>query len=328
MFGSNGVVGVHNKAITAGPTIIVGRKGSFGKVSFSPDPCWPIDTTYYVDETATSVNLKWLAYRLSGLSLTTLNRAAAIPGLNREDAYRQPLLLPSYAEQQSIAAVLDKADALRAKRRAALAQLDMLAKSIFLDMFGDPATNPRGWDRRPLMELGVVITGKTPPSAKLGMFGDTVPFITPGDLESEGPVKRGVTDAGANESATVSPGATLICCIGATIGKIGTANARSAFNQQINAVQWGEKINWRYGFEALRFFRRAIVALGTSTTLPILKKSSFERMEIPVPPMQPQREFARQISAVEAVKATQRPSLAEMNHLFASLQHRAFRGEL
>ena len=103
VYGSNGIVGAHNEAITTGPAIVIGRKGSFVEVAFSPSPCWPIDTTYYIDRTATKADLRWLAYRLSALGLTGLNRAAAIPGLNREDAYRQRLLLPSLPEQQRIA---------------------------------------------------------------------------------------------------------------------------------------------------------------------------------------------------------------------------------
>ena len=141
VYGSNGVVGSHSQAVSSGPTIVIGRKGSFGEVAFSESPCWPIDTTYYIDTSATKADLKWLSYRLRGLGLTELNRAAAIPGLNREDAYRQRLLLPPPDEQRRIAAILDQADALRAKRRQILAHLDTLTQSIFQDMFGaEPAS--------------------------------------------------------------------------------------------------------------------------------------------------------------------------------------------
>ena len=63
VFGSNGVVGQHNESITVAPVIVVGRKGSLGEVNFSSVPCWPIDTTYYIDSTATGADLRWLAYR-------------------------------------------------------------------------------------------------------------------------------------------------------------------------------------------------------------------------------------------------------------------------
>jgi type I restriction enzyme S subunit len=60
VFGSNGEVGRHDEALTSGPTIVIGRKGSYGEVNYSAVACWPIDTTYYVDETATNADLRWL----------------------------------------------------------------------------------------------------------------------------------------------------------------------------------------------------------------------------------------------------------------------------
>jgi len=82
VYGSNGIVGYHNEAITNGPTIIVGRKGSFGEVTYCPTKCWPIDTTYYIDTSATDADLGWLTYCLRQLRLTEMNKAAAIPGLS------------------------------------------------------------------------------------------------------------------------------------------------------------------------------------------------------------------------------------------------------
>ena len=179
------------------------------------------DYLFYFLRTPDIVNLA--TSRCSGVNLPRLSPKQLA-------SFRIPL--PPFDEQRRIAEILDKADALRAKRRAALAQLDTLAKSIFLDMFGDPAKNPNGWPAEALRSLGRVVTGGTPPSAKEGMFDGVIPFITPGDLESDDPIKRTVTDAGAAASRTVGAGATLVCCIGATIGKIGKSTVRSAFNQQ------------------------------------------------------------------------------------------------
>lgn len=153
MYDSNGVVGAHHEALTEDLTIVIGRKGSFGEVNLSHVPCWPIDTTYYVDRTATNADLRWLAYRLSSLGLKKLNKAAAIPGLNREDAYRQRLLLPPLAEQRRIADILDRTESLRAKRRVAIARVDELMQAIFVEMFGDAATNPMEWPRVRLGDL-------------------------------------------------------------------------------------------------------------------------------------------------------------------------------
>lgn len=192
--------------------------------------------------------------------------------------------LPPLTEQRRIADVLDRADALRMKRRVALVELESLTQAIFLDMFGDPRLNPHGWELYPLKELGIVRTGGTPSSAKSGMFDGPIPFVTPGDLGSENAVKRTLTEGGAAEVVTVREGSTLVCCIGATIGKMSKATVRSAFNQQINAVEWAELVDDDFGLATLTFFKSQIAKWGSSTTLPILKKSLFEKIEIPVPP--------------------------------------------
>ena len=237
--------------------------------------------------------------------------------------------LPPLPEQKRIAGILDAADALRAKRRESLAQLDTLLQSTFLDMFGDPVTNPMGWDLRTLDNLGEVRTGSTPPSTLDGMFDGDIPFVTPGDLkESWVASSRTVTEAGAEKSRTVRKGATLVCCIGATIGKMGKAASLSAFNQQINAVSWGEQVADDYGLEMMRFFKTKIAKDGASTTLPILKKSLFQKMQVPVPPRDLQNRFATIVESVEAQKARLRAHLAELDTIFSSLQSRAFNGEL
>jgi type I restriction enzyme S subunit len=272
---------------------------------------------------------EFLVRVLQRFSPTTLIKDEAYPSIRLGDIERMKVMVPpDPAGRRRIAEILDKADALRAKRRAALAQLDTLTQSIFVDMFGDPATNPKGWPRSTLRELGKVKTGGTPPSAKTGMFDGPIPFVTPGDLESDAPVKRSVTEAGAAECETVRPGATLVCCIGATIGKIGRAAVRSAFNQQINAVEWGVSVHDTYGYAVLRFFKPTIIAWGASTTLPILKKSAFEKIEIPVPTVELQAAFAARSAEVDKLERSSRTSLAHCDELFASLQARAFQGEL
>jgi type I restriction enzyme, S subunit len=106
------------------------------------------------------------------------------------------------------------------------------------------------------------------------------------------------------------------------------ARDRSAFNQQINAVEWSGTVIDEYGFHALTFLKEKIIAWGASTTLPILKKSSFEKLGIPVPPLEKQRAFAAGMAELDKLKAVQRSHLAKLDALFASLQHSAFRGEL
>ncbi|MFW6195085.1 MAG: restriction endonuclease subunit S, partial [Chloroflexota bacterium] len=123
-------------------------------------------------------NVKYLYHYLRQLRLTE-------GGYDRHFKYlkRSHIVLPPLEEQRRIAAILDQAEALRAKRRAAIDRLDSLTQSIFLDMFGDPVTNPKGWPVCSLAKLGDIHTGKTPPTKLEGMFGDDIPFATPSDLD-------------------------------------------------------------------------------------------------------------------------------------------------
>ncbi len=107
VYGSNGEVGLHSESLVSGGGLIVGRKGSFGEVHLCEGDFSPIDTTYFVDAFP-SGTMKYWYYQLKKLPLTKLNRSTAIPGLNRDDAYAQEVLLPPDAEQKRIVEKLDE----------------------------------------------------------------------------------------------------------------------------------------------------------------------------------------------------------------------------
>lgn len=97
VYGSNGQVGTHVIANTKNPVIVIGRKGSFGKINYSGEPVFAIDTTYFVDNRFTKNNIDWLKYSLLPLHLDEYSKDSAVPGLAREDAYDNKLCLPSFS---------------------------------------------------------------------------------------------------------------------------------------------------------------------------------------------------------------------------------------
>ena len=107
VYGSNGIVGKHDKANTIAPCIVVGRKGSFGKVNYCSEPAFAIDTTFFVDGRVSNADMRWLYYLLGWLRLDAITKDSAVPGLDREDAYQRFAPLPVPAEQASIARFLD-----------------------------------------------------------------------------------------------------------------------------------------------------------------------------------------------------------------------------
>jgi restriction endonuclease S subunit len=108
VYGSNGPVGIHDRTNTLGPCLIIGRKGSFGKINFSARPVFAIDTTFLVDRRFTRANIRWLYYVLSNAHLDSATKDSAIPGLDREDAYVRDVCICSDDEQHAVAAFLDR----------------------------------------------------------------------------------------------------------------------------------------------------------------------------------------------------------------------------
>jgi len=108
VYGSNGIVGYHDIAITDSPCIIVGRKGSYGKINISNVKCFPIDTTYYIDNSQTKEDIDWLFYMLGTLNLDGFSEDTGVPGLSREYAYFKKVIVPSIDEQTAIASFLDR----------------------------------------------------------------------------------------------------------------------------------------------------------------------------------------------------------------------------
>lgn len=107
VYGSNGMIDTHSSANALSPAIIIGRKGSLGKVQYSDVSCFVIDTAYYIDRRTSNLNLRWLYYILQALKLERF-RNSVLPGLNRESAESQYVPLITEEEQTQIANFLDQ----------------------------------------------------------------------------------------------------------------------------------------------------------------------------------------------------------------------------
>jgi len=243
--------------------------------------------------------------------------------------------LPPLAEQLRIAEVLDRAEALRAKRRAALTQLDSLTQSLFLDLFGNPIHNERKWPRAELREMCRVERGKfTPrPRGDPSYYGGRFPFIQTGDISSSGgrlnTWSQTLNEKGVTVSRSFPPDTVVIAIVGATLGITAILDIEVYCPDSVVGIQaHASKASPEYIERVLRFWRPIFVAQAPETARANINLETLRPLKVPRPPIELQREFARRVGAVEKLKTAQRTSLAELNALFASLQHRAFRGEL
>ena len=134
VFGSNGIVGYHDAALTDGPTIVIGRKGTVGAVHFSPVPCWPIDTTFFVTGSDPDL-LRFAYYSLKALRLEDMNTDSAVPGLNRTAAHARVLHVPTESEQRAIAHILGTLDDKIELNRRMNERLEDMARALFKSWF-------------------------------------------------------------------------------------------------------------------------------------------------------------------------------------------------
>lgn len=312
VYGSNGVVGAHLQSLTDGPTIVVGRKGSIGEVNFSNGPCWPIDTTYFIDRTATKADLRWLSYALSGLRLGELNKATGVPGLNRNDAYEKLIFVPPVDEQRRIAAILDQADELRRKRQSALNRLNQLGQAIFIEMFGDPALNPKGLAKVELGELIKVSSG----------IGLTAANQNGGRY----PVYGGNGVNGWHDQFTVPAGTVVIGRVGVYCGAVHVTDRDAWVTDNALVVTLKRPLNRTYLATALKLANLNQYA-GRSAQ-PLVSGSRIYPVQVLHPTLEEQDSFEARLLQAQALSVDYESASNHINRLFAALQNRAFSGEL
>ena len=336
--GSGGIVGAHTSGLTEAPTIVVGRKGSIGSVTWIDGPAWPIDTAYYVRPKRDDLDPRWTYWMLKSLHMETMNKSAAVPGLNRDDVYRRTVDLPPLPKQRRIATILDHADALRAKRHQVLAHLDTLTQSIFHDMFGDPVDNPHRYEVRPLadwIEEGRPITyGILKPGPNLD---DGVPYVRVADMKGGGidvgSVRRTSPEISRSYRRSLLRAGDLLMSIRGHVGRFACIPSEL---DGANITQDSARLSIPQA-EASTYVRGAMEASGIQrwmarrvrgVAVTGLNIGDLRQVPLPVAPESRQRDFARRVEAVVASRAAELQAAVSQDELFASLQSRAFRGEL
>lgn len=243
--------------------------------------------------------------------------------------------LPPLAEQKRIAAILDKADALRRKRQQAIDLADQFLRSVFLEMFGDPVTNPKGWPTLPLKELSCIVTGNTPSRNEPENYGSAIEWIksdninTPNHYLTE--AEERLSDIGLEKGRCVPSGSVLITCIAGSpqcIGNAAIADREVAFNQQINALIPSKSATTEYLYSLALFGKKLIQGASTNSMKGMVSKGNLELLEVPSPPMELQEKYSKMFREFLNKRQRQSSSLEYSDGLFYSLSQQAFSGQL
>lgn len=250
---------------------------------------------------------------------------------------RLQIPLPSLVEQKRIAAILDKADALRTKRRQATALLDSLTQSIFLEMFGDPVSNPKGWPSVALGEAADFMSGGTPSKSSPSFWVGQIPWVSPKDMKSV--VVRDSIDhiseqAIYRSAVKLAPvDAVFLVVRGMILAHtvpIAILGQSAAFNQDIKAILFHNSIAPRFGLWNLLVQASAILK-AVSTAAHGTKRLEMETIaNLPVlcPPKSLQQRFAESCERVEGSREQLHGANLEAEALFNSLQRHLFGTEV
>ena len=266
-----------------------------------------------------------------------VDRAAKGKTLNKAKLKILQIPLPPLAEQKRIAGILDAADALRAKRRESLAQLDVLLQSTFLDMFGDPVTNPMGWEVRPLQQLiqsdrpityGILKPG---PDIEGG-----VPYVRVVDIQKEQvlteQLRQTTQEIARQYKRSQLIAGDLLMSIRGHVGRMAIVPlaASEANITQDTARLALSSADPAYVMQCLttQGMQQHMARRTKGVAVKRINLGDVKEIPIPVPALDLQHRFTAIVESVEQQKTSQRAHLDELDTLFASLQSRAFRGDL
>lgn len=270
--------------------------------------------------------------------VTSLCAGANLPRISPKVLASLKIPLPSLAEQRRIAAILDKADALRTKRREATAKLDQLLQSVFLDMFGDPVSNPKGWPGN--TTLGTLVSqmqyGPRFYNEKYSLDGIRIVRIT--DLSATGnldfdAMPRMDVDTGVEEQFALQSGDLIFARTGATVGKVALikeSDPPSIAGAYFIRMRFDDSVLPRYVFTALqaKSIQKLISVKSRQAAQQNFSGPGLRQLPMPVPPLELQSRFVCLAQRLDQQKRNLQENAEKQDALFASLQHRAFSGTL
>lgn len=283
-------------------------------------------------EVKNGVDPQFLAYFWKNFKTSRLIQDPAYPSISLEAVNDVEIELPGESEQKRIAAILDKADRLRRQRRFAQTLSDSFLQSVFIKMFGDSKSNPFGWDELPFEEVceieAKLVDPRKPIYQKLfHIGGDNIEALT-GELKG---LKTVAKVKPISSKFLITPRHILFSKIRPKLRKVSFPNMDALCSADIYPLSVKPTANTEFLIHYLRgeHFSRIVSNLAeTRTNIPKVNRDELAELRIPSPPLALQEKFAAIVRKFERIRRQQREATRQAEHLFQTLLHRAFRGEL
>jgi len=338
IYGSGGIMGYADDFICPENTVIVGRKGNINKPIFVSEKFWNVDTAFGLVANTQKLLPKYLYYFCENYDFEKLNTTVTIPSLTKSNLLKIHISMPNLETQKKIADVLDKAKNLIDLRKKQIEKMDLLIKSKFIEMFGDPVTNPKGWPTKELKDITSKIgSGATPRGGKESYIKYGICLIRSmnvhnGKFKYEELAHIDESQAKQLENVTVFENDVLINITGASVARscvVPKTTLPARVNQHVSIIRCNPKvISYQYMNKLLinESYQKKLLSIGGAggATREAITKRQLELLEIPLPPLDLQNQFACFVELVEKQKKLFEQALDKMEINYKSLMQEYF----
>lgn len=326
-------------------------RGSLGKFAVIRDnELGALASSLVIIRANEKVDVEYLKHFLSSdlcaKEINAYENGAAQPNLSASDLKKFQIPLPPLSEQKRIAEILDKADELRQKRQQSIEKLDELLQTTFIDMFGDPVSNPKGWETKPLKNFALKVqSGNTPKGGKENYLKEGITFFRSQNVWKNKIIYDDIAFID-EETHKKMLGSSLKHkdILMTKTGRINTENSslgraaiylgeddKANLNGHVYLIRLSEKVNPFFILSILTLpsyyeYIRSLCVGGIDKRQ--LNKEHIESFSIIYPPIELQDKFAKIKQNIEQQKQILIKQLEQQENLFQSLQQRAFNGEL
>jgi type I restriction enzyme, S subunit len=256
---------------------------------------------------------------------------AVQPAITNAGIKKIKVPFPPLDDQKRIAHLLGKVEGLIARRKQTLEQIAHLLKSVFLDMFGNPVRNEKGWEKKTAIDYATcIVPGRDKPKS----FTGDIPWVTTSDLVNLGFTRKSRQEIGLSSDeidearARVIPAGSVLLTYVGDLGVVSICSNEMVVNQQLHSFQVTEKMSNIFFMFALSFQKSFMYRNASKTTVPYMNKTICNRIPMIAPPSPLQNQFAAIVEKVESLKSRYQQSLADLKSLYGALSQKAFKGEL